>query len=436
MDLPGPRIFSRLRHWHVAASMCALLLSACGGGGGGGDSAPPSITAAPASQSIRIGDVASFTVTAQGDAPLSYQWQRNGADIANATGPAYSTTITRIADNSSVWAVRVSNAHGSVTSQAATLTVTPVQTGTISLAASAYPLQRKVDAQGRTLRIENGDVLLINPDGSTARTMLARATWAAAGLTNSPEHATLDANGVLYFAETIIFSCSNRCAAAAVIWRYGPDGTLTRFAGDNSQSTTFREGVGTDARFRALQRLRFHPNGDLYAVSENDVIKVSPSGAVRRVESGQHFDWDAAGNVYIGNGASVRDVGLLWSQVLKITPAGDASVMAGSTPGYRDGPGAQALFNEILRFAVDPGGNVYVGTTFEAPVLNQNGFTYNLRRIAPSGEVSTVVGQAALAGPLLGPLPGALCYGNALAWEAGTLYADCGAEVLSIRFSN
>ena len=304
-----------------------MLLIACGGGGD--SSAPPSITAAPTSQSIRIGDVASFSVAATGDAPLSYQWQRDGTDIADAVASSYSTTITRIADSGSRWTVRVSNAQGSVTSPAATLTVTPVQSGTISLAPSAYPLQRKVDAQGRYLRIENGNVLLVAPDGTTVRTLLEQASWVAAGLTRGPRHATLDANGILYFTETNYFGPGVTWFTAAAIWRQGLDGTLARFAGDNSVPAKFREGTGTDSRFEYLTSLRFHPNGDLYGVSDAGVVKVSPSGVVRLVPSGDAYDWDAAGNIYTADYRYPTDIPG-YAVVRKITPAGEISVLAGS----------------------------------------------------------------------------------------------------------
>ncbi|WP_326536060.1 hypothetical protein [Pseudorhodoferax sp.] len=438
MRLQAFRVPLSVRHWHVAAGLCISMLSACGGGGA--DSAPPSISAAPASQSIRIGDAVSFSVSAQGDGPLNYQWQRNGADIANATASSYSTTITRIADNGSQWAVRVSNAQGSVTSPAATLTVTPVQSGTISLAPSAYPLERTVDAQGNYLRVENGNVLLVAPDGTTVSTLLARASWVAAGLANGPEHATLDANGVLYFSETTTFNsgCSRVCPTTTVVWKQGADGSLAKFAGDHSPPTEFREGTGTEARFGYLSRMRFHPDGDLYAFSVSEIVRISPSGVARRVAKGQTYDWDAGGAVYVGD----SPFDSAYSLVRKITPAGNASVLAGSATenGYRDGPGAQALFNRLSALVVDAGGNVYVSTVFEAPSESAP-FSNNIRRIAPSGEVITVAGQRGLRtdGPLPAPLPGALCTTSGdLSIDAnGVLYTRCnGSGVLGIRFND
>jgi hypothetical protein len=104
----------------------SLCLSACGGGSGAASIAatPPSITAQPASQTISIGHTAAFAVTATGTAPLGYQWQRNGAPIAEATASSYTTPATTLADNGAVFVVVVRNSAGSTTSNSARLSVT------------------------------------------------------------------------------------------------------------------------------------------------------------------------------------------------------------------------------------------------------------------------------------------------------------------------
>ncbi|MGH8528307.1 MAG: hypothetical protein ACRETN_00470 [Nevskiales bacterium] len=62
-------------------------------------------------------------ITAKGSAPLSYQWQKNGANITGAKSASYTTPKTVKADNGSSYRVIVSNVAGSVTSNSATLTV-------------------------------------------------------------------------------------------------------------------------------------------------------------------------------------------------------------------------------------------------------------------------------------------------------------------------
>jgi glucose/arabinose dehydrogenase len=94
----------------------------------------PSITSHPTSVTVSAGQPASFTVAASGTAPLRYQWQRNGANIANATSPTFTLPSTTTADNGAMFRAVVSNDFGSVTSNAATLTVlsNSAPTGTIS----------------------------------------------------------------------------------------------------------------------------------------------------------------------------------------------------------------------------------------------------------------------------------------------------------------
>ncbi|HKD52214.1 MAG TPA: immunoglobulin domain-containing protein, partial [Candidatus Acidoferrum sp.] len=83
----------------------------------------PSVTTQPASQTVTAGQTATFSVVANGTAPLSYQWQKNGLNIAGATSATYTTPATTTSDNGSTFAVVVSNSAGAATSNAATLTV-------------------------------------------------------------------------------------------------------------------------------------------------------------------------------------------------------------------------------------------------------------------------------------------------------------------------
>src|SRR4029077_17368481 len=86
----------------------------------------PTITTQPVNQTVTAGQTAAFTVVATGTAPLAYQWQKNGANIAGATATSYTTPVTTTADSGSTFRVVVTNTAGSVTSSAATLTVNAV----------------------------------------------------------------------------------------------------------------------------------------------------------------------------------------------------------------------------------------------------------------------------------------------------------------------
>ena len=83
----------------------------------------PVITAQPQAVTVMAGQTAQFSITATGTAPLAYQWQRNGVNIAGATA-ANCSVVNAQSANVGSYRVIVSNAAGSVTSTAATLTVT------------------------------------------------------------------------------------------------------------------------------------------------------------------------------------------------------------------------------------------------------------------------------------------------------------------------
>jgi hypothetical protein len=93
----------------------------------------PGITVHPADQNITAGQDASFSVTAAGTS-LSYQWRRSTdggstfADMAAATNATLNLTAVPLGDNGHQFQVVVSNITGSITSNAATLTVNSAQT--------------------------------------------------------------------------------------------------------------------------------------------------------------------------------------------------------------------------------------------------------------------------------------------------------------------
>jgi len=93
----------------------------------------PTITTQPASQTVTAGQTATFAVVAAGTAPLSYQWQKNGVNIAVATAASYTTPATSTSDSGSTFSVVVTNTAGTVTSAAATLTVNPAPAPAIQL---------------------------------------------------------------------------------------------------------------------------------------------------------------------------------------------------------------------------------------------------------------------------------------------------------------
>ena len=113
----------------VLVGICAIICVGCASAGSpsgtrGDQPVAPSITAQPTNQTVTAGQTAIFSVVANGTAPLSYQWQKNGVNISGANSASYTTPPTATADNGSSFNVMVADSVGSLTSSSATLTVT------------------------------------------------------------------------------------------------------------------------------------------------------------------------------------------------------------------------------------------------------------------------------------------------------------------------
>lgn len=116
---------------------------------------PPAITAPPTAQSVVSGTNILLRVTATGDEPLSYQWLKDGVSVAGATLStlALDNATATVAGN---YSVIVSNAGGSVTSPAATVSVSArpiagVTFGTIGGNAGTFALLVRADGTGAFL---------------------------------------------------------------------------------------------------------------------------------------------------------------------------------------------------------------------------------------------------------------------------------------------
>ena len=78
-------------------------------------------------QAVHIGSNASFTVTASGTAPLSYQWRLNGQELSGQTSNKLNFSAVQPADEGD-YTVVVTNVVGAVTSEPARLWVVPPAT--------------------------------------------------------------------------------------------------------------------------------------------------------------------------------------------------------------------------------------------------------------------------------------------------------------------
>lgn len=227
----------------------AFLLAGCGSGGA--DEAnvapvasPPKIESQPLSQTIKARDPVTFSVTASSNTPASYQWRRDGVNVAGATGSTISLSPAQITDTNSVWSVIVSNASGSVTSAGATLTVQP-KPG-ISLLAGTAGVTGNADGALATARFSN------------------------------PQGIAVDATGNVFLADT----------GNQTIRKITPQGAVTTLAG-TAGSSGIANGVGGAARFVAPSRMTIDKSGNLFVVDAGTVRRITPTGAVTTVVSNE-----------------------------------------------------------------------------------------------------------------------------------------------------
>ena len=115
---------------------------------------------------------------------------------------------------------------------------------------------------------------------------------------------------------------------------------------------------------------------------------------------------DSAGNLYVADPHNHR--------IRKVSPAGLVSTVAGQvgTPGYSDGPAAQAKFWFPVDVKIDGQDNLYVADRNNAVV----------RKISVSGVVSTVVGTAGKYGFVPGTLPGVIPPPEGIAVKGAVLF--------------
>jgi hypothetical protein len=104
------------------------------------DQIAPQIDQQPTPQIVAPGQPATFSVVAYGTGPLTYQWQRNGQNIADATGTSYTLNNPTSSDTGATFRVIVTSSQGlgSVTSNSAALTVATGSQTIVRAAADAY----------------------------------------------------------------------------------------------------------------------------------------------------------------------------------------------------------------------------------------------------------------------------------------------------------
>lgn len=194
----------------------------------------PIITSQPQSQSIAVGNPVTFSVTAIGTAPLSYQWRKNGANISGATSASYTISSVQSSDAGN-YTVVVSNSNGSVTSSTATLTVnvfppsittqpasqsvSPGANVTFNVTASGTPpLSYQWKFNGANISGATGNSYTKNNVQSTDQGNYAVVV-------SNPYGSATSANAVLTVKVTIILDNTNAAFVASANWSTGTSST-------------------------------------------------------------------------------------------------------------------------------------------------------------------------------------------------------------------
>ena len=145
-------------------------------------------------------------------------------------------------------------------------------------------------------------------------------------------------------------------------------GQVSTFAGKASKG--FVDGDTSVAEFLNPNAILFDKQGNMYVADNGNycIRKITPAGKVSRF-TGTATVGTADGGPgiaqfhYIYDMVLDKDGNLLLSdgdRIRKVTPSGEVSTIAGSTTGYADGDGPEAKFNYPAGLAIDTDGNLYV----------------------------------------------------------------------------
>jgi len=163
------------------------------------------------------------------------------------------------------------------------------------------------------------------------------------------------------------------------IWRITREGKLEAFLREKHSHALV---LGEDGSIYGTQ--------EHHAAAVGSVWRIAPDGGfsnvltpVREFPLNLHpFIVDGDGNLYSTNSISFPNQSDK-AMLLKATPSGEVTILAGGIRGYRDGRGVEAQFSGIDGMAWAPDGSLYVTDGV------------HVRRVSPDGTVTTL-GSGAL----------------------------------------
>jgi sugar lactone lactonase YvrE len=211
-----------------------------------------------------------------------------------------------------------------------------------------------------------------------------------------------DAAGNIYVADT----------ANNTIRKISPAGSVSTLAGLAGHAGSM-DGIGLAARFSGPTGVALDAAGSVYVTDTGNhtIRKISADGSVAtlagtsgssgssdgaagaaRFNSPAGIAIDAAGNLYVADTNNLL--------IRKIDSTGTVSTMAGlaGVAGTVDGQGGAARFNGPHGIAVDSSGTVYVSDTWHFPQSHTDSVNSTIRKVSPTGQVTTLAGLAGTTG--------------------------------------
>ena len=389
---------------------------------------PVAITTPPINLTVAQGYPASFTVAASGTVPLSYQWLKNNVAISGATSATY-TIATVATTDAGNYTVTITNAAGSVTSSAATLTVQAFNVLTanqnviagksaafttgVNLGSTQWQISTDAGVTWTNLSSSytyDGvttnvlEILKVTTAMSKNRyryqvTINNQTTTSAPGVITVgtaflllPVGVQVDAAGNLYVSD----------AAGQTVRKISSDFKISTLTG-NALSQGLSDGVATIAKLNEPAGLVLNADNSLlladtgnaalrqistvgtvttFAGTSGSKGSTDATGTAARFSAPVGLARDGSGNYYVADQTN--------HTIRKISASGVVTTLAGTAgqSGSVDGTGAAARFNLPTGITCNAQGDLYVSDLG----------SHLIRKITAAGVVTTLAGQVNVSG--------------------------------------
>jgi hypothetical protein len=324
------------------------------------DTRPPAITVQPTNETVLTGNTVTFSLTASGAGPLTYQWLFNGT---NLPGNIITTVAGGgIGDTGAANHASLNYPFGLATDAHGSLFVADTHNNRI----------RKVNAEGIVTTVAGNRNQNYSGDGGVAT---------GAGF-NNPFGVGIDARNNLFIADTD----NNRIRIV------GTNGIVTTVAGNGISGYAGDGGIATSAHLNSPVGVALDTHGNLFiADTDNNRIRmINANGIIATVAgngtSGYSGDGGMATNASLNNPVSITvdpfdnlyiaDSGN--NCIRRVNVSGVIGTVAGNrTSGYSgDGESAtNATLNNPSGVVVDANANLFIADTYNQRVrmVNTNG---------------------------------------------------------------